>query len=58
MNGLFIPDAELPEDCVGCPCCNDERGFCMATKDHRHVFIDKPEWCPLIEVMLVDANEP
>lgn len=56
MTGLFIPDMELPEFCCDCPCNDGEFYKCRATKEHRHAFIDKPEWCPLIEITQVDFD--
>ena len=49
MSGLFIKGAEMPRECVVCPCEHDME--CQADENHRRRPADgRPKWCPLVEL--------
>ena len=52
--GIYLPNMEMPKNCIGCPIC------CGLPYQHRDVKGRRPD-CPLIELPphgdLVDRNE-
>ena len=56
---MIMIDMEMPEDCIDCPLCHSEFGWCKLKEiipvDDEVIedwdgFNGRPKWCPLIEV--------
>lgn len=55
MIGLHIC---FPKNCFdSCPCLNEENGTCQADNQHRYVSVDRPSWCPLIDLATQEIAE-
>ena len=49
MSNVLIKNMEMPEHCYDC--VFEEKGWCCAVDGIRRVeSIDRPDWCPLVEV--------
>lgn len=48
---ILIPDMEMPETCINCPCLDDEYWLCKVTEGYDEpLSYCRPDWCPLVEV--------
>ena len=53
VSGVFIKDMSLPENCLVCPCFDDEFGFCGVSKQDDTPNRDwniKPQYCPMVKI--------
>ena len=55
MSVLIKTMTKLPEHCYDCPCHNEESGYCQANKEH-HYCIDRPSWCPLLQISVEEMK--
>lgn len=46
--GVMIVGMEMPDHCIGCPCCFPS-GMCSIERK-RAFRLGRPSWCPLHEV--------
>lgn len=62
VSGVFIKGMSLPENCLVCPCFDDEFGFCGVSKQDDTPNRDwsiKPQYCPMVEIVgreVIDTN--
>lgn len=69
MSGVYIKNIRMPENCLDCPCCDNEFYECKAKyhfilpkDEYGAVLGNRPEWCPLVEIKpqhgrLIDADK-
>ena len=43
-----ILNIEMPTNCLDCPCCDKDSGWCQVTG--QAIFMERPHNCPLVEV--------
>lgn len=43
---FIVKGMEMPDNCVQCPCSNDESRYCRAANEYIPM-LGKPEFCPL-----------
>ena len=56
--GVYIPDMEMPKDCIRCPLCQFSEGHWKCLADGSHADFGgtcRPQNCPLISVQPHDA---
>jgi len=46
---ILIKGVEMPVNCAGCPCANDESRYCHAAIKYIPM-LGRPDFCPLAEV--------
>lgn len=46
---LLIKGANMPENCILCPCSDNDSFYCHALNRYTPM-TPKPMWCPLVEV--------
>ena len=56
---VIVKGMEMPESCYKCPMANDDFYLCGATEKYLDNNSEerRPDWCPLIEVELVEQEE-
>ena len=62
MKGMFIPNKEMPDKCINCPCYDGEFNICQVTGEYSSgeyswCYDRRPDTCPIVGIEINEKIE-